>query len=128
MASQQPYIRTRKLILSMILTALTALPLLAFAENDTALAGAEAHIYHVYCQNFPYHTQVQKGYGLVLAAIKTNGYVTQTLIFSAQLSKIRSLCDTPWDSSYQKRRVDVDNFDPAVGGDIVSLSEPTRGI
>jgi hypothetical protein len=111
------YNRIYKLILSMVLT---ALPLKAFALGEM-IVGAEAHIYHVYCNDFPNQMATAPGYGLVVAAIKTDGYVTQALIFSAKLSVIEDLCRHPFDLQYVKRQVNVDNFMPAVGGEILSI-------
>lgn len=99
---------------------LTALPLKANALGEMVV-GAEAHIYHVYCNDFPNQMATAPGYGLVVAAIKTDGYVTQALIFSAKLSVIEDLCRHPFDLQYVKRQVNVDNFMPAVGGEILSI-------
>lgn len=106
----------------MILTAWSTFALALPGQPVTlgeAVIGAEAHIYHVYCDNLPQPMAIQAGYGLVVASIKTNGYVTQALIFSAKLSVIEELCRHPSDLQYQKALVNVDNFTPASGGEIV---------
>jgi|GEM_PF-6384908 len=122
MLIQKPYIRILVVILSMVLTAMSAYAFSLPGQPVTlgeAVIGAEAHIYHVYCDNIPQPMTVASGYGLVVASIKTNGYVTQALIFSAKLSVIEELCQHPSDLQYQRALVNVDNFTPARGGEIV---------
>lgn len=124
MAFKKRHIRSAFTILSMIWS-LGSTNARAFSGQPVsageAVIGAEAHIYHVYCENIPEQIALAPGYGLVVASIKTNGYVTQALIFSAKISVLEPLCLHPTDLQYQKALVNVDNFTPAKGGEIVFI-------